>query len=78
MKRETKNIVGRTAKTIADAISNIADAKAKYTAAIAACEKTAREAEEKMAAAVSKEDTAAFIAASSTSLELVIVTRFSS
>lgn len=63
MKRETKNIVGRTAKTIADAISNIADAKAKYTAAIAACEKTARAAEEKMAAAVSKEDTAAFIAA---------------
>lgn len=63
MKKETKNIVGRTAKTIADATSNLENAKVKYTNAIAACEKVINDAENKMVAASVAEDSKSYIAA---------------
>ena len=63
MKRETKNLVARTAKTIADATANLETAKKKYINAIASCEKAADAAEEKMASALAMEDGKAYASA---------------
>lgn len=63
MKKETKNTISRTAKTIADATANLEAAKKKYSNAIASCEKAADAAEEKMASALAMEDGKAYASA---------------
>ena len=63
MKKETKNLVARTAKTIADATANLEAAKKKYSNAIASCEKAADAAEEKMLAALAVDDAKGYASA---------------
>lgn len=63
MKKETKNVVSRTAKAIADSFAKNEEAKVKYTNAIAACEKTMLNAEDKMVAAMGLDDGKAYLAA---------------
>lgn len=65
MKKETKNIVSRTAKAIADSSSKNEEAKEKYTNAIAASEKMILSAEDKMLSAMGIDDAKAYHAAKS-------------
>lgn len=63
MNKETKSIVARIAKTLADGTSNLENTKNKYINAIASCERTIDNSENKMLAASIAEDSKAYIAA---------------